>query len=151
MFTAPGRWPRSTRPAATRKHGHRAGTDQFQELLAGDRLQSVELVEIVPDNTVDLGNVAFGDPSQRSKNIENAVVGQCVIDELSLTPRRQQSRTSQMLQVLGGVRDRQAGSARQNLHRALTLRKLFQQFEPMRMAEGFRDRGELGEQRLFRT
>src|SRR5579863_9956260 len=133
------------------QHGHRASADQLQELLAGNRLQSVELVKIAPDNTVDLGNVALGEPSQCRKNIQYAVVGQCVINESSLTARRQQSRSSQMLQVLGGVRDRQPGAARQNLHRALTLRKLFQQFEAMRMAERFRDRGELGEQRLFWT
>jgi hypothetical protein len=41
------------------KHGHRAGANQFQKLFAGDRLQSVELVEIAPDNTVDLGNVVL--------------------------------------------------------------------------------------------
>jgi len=44
-----------------------------------------------------------------------------------------------MLQVLGGVCDRQAGSARQNLHRALTLRKLFQQFEALAVAQCFRN------------
>ena len=53
--------------------------------------------------------------------------------------------------MLGGVRDRQAGSARQNLHRALALSKLFQQFEAMGMAQCLRDCSELGEQRLFGT
>jgi hypothetical protein len=41
------------------KHGFRAGANQFQKLFAGDWLQSIELVEIAPDNRVDLGNVVL--------------------------------------------------------------------------------------------
>ena len=51
--------------------------------------------------------------------------------------------------MLGCVRNRETGSARKNLNGALALRKLFQQFEAMTMAQRFRDGSELGEQRLL--
>ena len=48
-----------------------------------------------------------------------------------------------MLQMLGGVRDRKARTLRENVNGALALRKLLQQFEPMTMAERFRNSREL--------
>ena len=53
--------------------------------------------------------------------------------------------------MLRGVGDRQAGSLRQNLDAPLALGQLLQKFEPMRVRQRFGDRGELGEQRQFRT
>lgn len=53
--------------------------------------------------------------------------------------------------MLGGIRDRQSRPLRENFNRALTLRKLFQQFEPMTMAQRFRKGGELGEECLLGT
>ena len=53
--------------------------------------------------------------------------------------------------MLRGVGNRQAGPLRQNFNAALALGELLQQFQPVGMAQRFRDRGELGEQRLFGT
>ena len=56
-----------------------------------------------------------------------------------------------MLQMLGGVRDRKVRTLRENVNGALALRKLLQQFEPMTMAERFRDSRELRKQGLLGT
>jgi hypothetical protein len=53
--------------------------------------------------------------------------------------------------MLGGVGDRQAGLLRQGLHAAFGLTQLLQQFEAMRVSQGFRDQGELREQGLLWT
>jgi len=57
------------------------------ELLAGDRLQVVQLVEVAANNAFDFGKVTLGDAPEAGENIKNAVVRQRVIDELALTPR----------------------------------------------------------------
>ena len=45
------------------QHGDAAFTDHLQELLAGDWLQVVELVEVAADDALDFGDVAFRDPA----------------------------------------------------------------------------------------
>jgi hypothetical protein len=47
--------------------------------------------------------------------------------------------------MLGCVRNREAGPLSENLNGAFALRKLLQQFEPMTVAQRFRNGGELGE------
>ena len=77
--------------------GDNAFADQLPELLAGDRLKVVEPVEVATNNAFDFGDVAFRNSPYRAENVEDAVVGQRVINEFALTPRFQKSRASQVL------------------------------------------------------
>ena len=129
----------------------RARARSLQKLFARHRLQAVALVEIAAHHALDLGHVALGDPAQRRQQFENGVVGQPVVDELSVAPVCHQAGAPHLLEMLRGVGDRQAGAIRQHLDAALALRQLLQQLEPMGMPERFRDGGKLGEQRQLRT
>ena len=53
--------------------------------------------------------------------------------------------------MLGGIRGRKTDFLREDFDAALTLRKLFQQLQPMRMGQAFRNSSELAEECLFWT
>jgi hypothetical protein len=56
---------------------------------------------------------------------------------------------TQELQMPRGVREREARTGREVLDTPLALRKMFQQFEPVRMAERLCNRRKAGEYLLF--
>jgi hypothetical protein len=58
---------------------------------------------------------------------------------------------AEKLRVAGGVGEGQAGPRRQILDAALALPKMFEQFEPMRVAERQRDLRKTGKCLLFRS
>jgi len=51
--------------------------------------------------------------------------------------------------MLRGIRGRKTYFLRQDFDAALTLRELFQQLQPMRMGQAFRNSSELAEENLF--
>ena len=53
--------------------------------------------------------------------------------------------------MLGGIRGRKTHFLREDFDAALTLRKLFQKLQPMRMRQAFRDSSELAKENLFWT
>ena len=59
------------------------------------------------------------------------------MDEKSFLARLDQPRLAQRLQVLRRVRQRQARLRRQRVDASLPLRQQLQQFQPVRIADGF--------------
>ena len=108
-------------------------------------------MEIAAHEPFNFGQIALGDPAQRCQQVEHGVVGKPVVDEFAVTPISNEASAPHVLEMLRGVGNRQACALRQNLDAALPLGKLFQQLKAMGMPERFRDNGELGEQRVFRT
>jgi hypothetical protein len=108
-------------------------------------------VEIPAHHLLDLRDIALRNFSERRQHIENCVIGEAVANELTGAPRGHESSAPQMLQVLGGVGDRQTGFLRQNLDGALTLAELLQQLKPVHVTQVLRNGREMAEEQLFRT
>ncbi len=125
------------------QNSHRTGAHSRQKLLAGHRLQFIALAEIAANNAVDFSDIALSDAAHGRKNVENAVIGEGVIDKLALTPGCQQASAPHVLEVLRSICNRQAGPVGEHFNAALALCKLFQQLKAMRMPERFRDGGKL--------
>ena len=81
--------------------------------------------------------------------VKHGVIRQAVEHELGLPPRCHEPRTPQVLQVLRGVGDREAGPFRQRLDAALALGHELQQLEAMLVRHRLGDGGELGIEGAF--
>ena len=122
-----------------------------QKLLARNRLQIIAVVEIAAHEPLDFGQIALGDLAQRCQQVEDSVIGKPIINEFAVAPGCHKAGAPHVLEMLRGIGNRQTCALRQNLDAALALGDLFQQLKAMGMPERFRNNGELGEQRLFRT
>src|SRR6516165_4616463 len=110
------------------EHRHRPGSQAVQQLDAGDRLQLVTGAEVGCHDAGDFGAVPLAVTSP--------------VDKCSPTKK---------LQVAGRVRHSQIRPSRKLFDAPLALSQMFEQFEPMGVAERLRDLCEASEDALFGT
>ena len=70
---------------------------------------------------------------------------------LAFTPALDERCAAQELQMAGGIRECEAGARRQLFDTPLALPEMFEQFEPVCMAQRLRDLREARENLLFRA
>ena len=124
---------------------HRAIAQAGLKLVPRYRLKAVALIEITPDHLVDLGEIDLGHPLNRLNGFQHARTGQSINHELALAFGGDEAGPPHRLQVLRYVGDRDAELIGQQVDVARPLPELFDQFEPLRMTECFRNQCELFE------
>ena len=85
----------------------------------------------------------LGIAPERAQQFDHRPVAQPVEDPLAVAARAHEAGAPQHLQVLRGVGQREAGELGQALDRALALRRMFQQFQPISLAQHAGQFGEL--------
>src|SRR6516162_4117548 len=132
--------------------GHSPGPQPIQQLGARYRLQLVPRAEIGRHDAGDFGAVPLAHPAQRVQQTDNGIfTRQPVEHPLSLSAALDQRRASKKLQVPGCVRHRQSRPSGKVFDAPLALAEMFEQFEPMAVAERLCDLSETGEYALFGT
>lgn len=130
-------------------HCHRAVTFAPDQLGSRDRFHLIALAKKLINRARRLGVIAFRDGAKGVHQCDDGVVGESIMDMLSLAPIRHHSTTPQLLEVLRYVRHRQAGYLRQILDRLFPLGKMLQEFKTRRAAEGLGDFSQVNEQNLL--
>jgi len=128
-----------------------AVTQRLEQRFTRHGFQAVALLKIAAHDALDFRNVLLRDLSERPQELEYGVIGKLVMHKFSAPCRRHEPRTPQLLEVLGGVGDRQAGSLRQDLDAPLALSQQLEELKAVGMRERLCHSGKLGEQRLFGT
>src|SRR5262249_43996358 len=108
------------------------------QLLARDRFEPIEPVEIIRNDLPDLRTIAFRIAAKRCEQRQNWPIREPIEDALTVPPRLHKPATPQLLKVLGRVGKRQFCELSQALHRALALRDMLDQFEPVRVTQDTR-------------
>jgi hypothetical protein len=148
---AAGRRPRANSSAGRTSRTVTIPSRARDQLAAGDRLQAVALGEVAAQDAVDLGGFALGNPAQRRHEPDDALIRQPVVDELAVTAVRDQPGSSELLEVLRGIADAEAGALGERLDAALALSEMLEQPEPVRALEASRHQCQLLEKRVLRT
>jgi hypothetical protein len=134
------------------EHCRRPGSQPIQQFGARDRFQLVPSAEVARHDAGDLGAVPLADPAQRVQQADDSIFPRYPIeDPLSLTPSFDERGAAKKLQVSGCVRHGQTRPRGKIVDAPLALAEMFQQFEPMGVAERLGDLGKTGEYALLRT
>lgn len=123
--------------------------DPLAQLVPRHRLQAVPSPIVLLYHPTDFGHVVFGHPPQGADQADDIRIGEGVDHLRADLPALDQAAPAQLLEMLGGVPDRQAGSLRQPLHAAIALSKDIEQLEAMTAAERSGDQRELFERQAF--
>jgi len=96
------------------------------------------------------GEMRLGKNTQVGDGVQHTVVGETITDMLAFALRLHQSRSFELLQVLGGVGHGEARHLRQLFHVALALGQKIQDLQAHCAAQGACHHRQLLEQGLFR-
>jgi len=130
----------------------RPGSQPIQQLDAGDRLQLVTRAEVGCHDAGDFGAVPLADPAQRVQQGDHGIfTREPIEDALAFTSPLDECSPTKKLQVAGRVRHSQTRPGRKLFDAPLALSQMFEQFEPMGVAERLRDLCEAGKDALFGT
>src|SRR6185437_186273 len=114
------------------------------QVITRDRFERVTGLEVIGDDTADLGDVPFADASQSLDESDHfGIAGEAIKNVFATPLGLDEARPSQDLQMARGVGECQMRPRRQVLDAAYPLREVFQQLKPMGMTERLRHRGEV--------
>ena len=130
-------------------HGDQPLTGTLEQLPGRHRFEVILDRQVTTDKLFHLCQMAFRDIAQLVHQRHDIFVAEAVVDRHAFLACRDQSRLTQLLQVLRGIGDRQSGNPGQRIHAALALGEEFEQLEPVGAGERLADARKLGEQRLF--
>ena len=108
-----------------------------QQLFALDGLHRSALLEVLARDLLDLGEARLGEPAQREEEGADFVASQAVLDVETLLLGLYESRSAEHLQVLGSIRDGDAGLLGERFDRPRALAEEVEQFEPLGSRDGF--------------
>ena len=89
--------------------------------------------------------------AERSHEADDALIRQAVVDELAFAAVGDEAGTPELLEMLRGVADAEAGALGQRLDAALALSEMLEQLEPMRVSKAPRHQRQLFEQAMLRV
>lgn len=99
-------------------------------------------MDAVGDDLAHFGVLMLGAGAQGGQQRGDGAVAQPVQHALAVAARLHQAGAAQVLQMLGRIGDAQSGQFGQPLHGALALGHVFQQDQPVGMAQGLGDLGQ---------
>ncbi|MNT30019.1 hypothetical protein D3C72_1657900 [compost metagenome] len=112
-----------------------------QQLFTRNRLKAVWPILTIGDEATDLGTIVLGVLAQGREQADHRTGSQPIKHALAVPPGLDKAGASQLLQMLRGVGDAEAGQLGEALHRAFALGDVLEQ----KQALGARKRaGELG-------
>ena len=122
------------------------------QVVTRDGLKRITGLKVVGHHTTDLGDIPFTDATQCFDQRDHfGFAGQSIKNVLAATLGLHEARTPEDLKVARRVGERQMRPSRQLLDGAYPLRKVFQEFKPVSMAERLRYLGKILIDRLFRS
>src|SRR5437660_12506620 len=113
-------------------------------------LDSIPLTQVLVRQLIHLCDVPDRDIADRRPEIAHPLARQPIEDPRPLPARANETRPSEYMQVLRGIRDALRDLVRDLLDRTLTLREQIDDLRPAAAAERLRDRRQRVEQRHLR-
>ena len=106
-----------------------AATKTAHQVFEGHRLCVGPVAEFLTNEVFEITQPAFGNQADGPRELEHRWIGEGVMNEQPLAPRLDQAGLLQGLQMLRGVRGREADFGCQRLDRAFALGKQFENLE----------------------